>query len=260
MRSIQLPPIINIMEKAAREAGKKLIRDFGEIEKLQVSSKSLGDFVTNSDIGAEKSIYKTLSYYYPDYSFIMEESGKVEGKENNNIFVVDPIDGTSNFIHGIPHFCIAIAKLTNNEITEGVIYNPVLNEFYWSSKGNGAWLNNQRLRVSNRNKLESCLIGTTSIKKNPEALKKITKFINEGASIRSIGSAALDLAFVASGRFDAFWQTNLNLWDIASGVLLVLEAGGKVSQPNGEAWETNSTGIVASNSVLHEKIIEYIGF
>ena len=151
------PPIINIMEKAARTAGKKLIRDFGELEKLQVSSKTLGNFVTNADIRTEKILKESLEYHYPNYGFIMEEEGNVTGKDKDNTFVIDPIDGTSNFIHGIPHFCIAIAKLSNDTISDGIIFNPITNEFYWASKGKGSWLNNQRLRVSNRKKLEECM-------------------------------------------------------------------------------------------------------
>ena len=146
----QQPPIINIMEKAAKKAGKKLIRDFGELENLQVSSKSLGNFVTSSDLNTEKIIKDVLQYHFPDYGLIMEESDNIIGKDKDNSFIVDPIDGTSNFIHGIPHFCIVIAKLSFGNISDGIIFNPITDEFFWASKGKGSWLNNQRLRVSNR--------------------------------------------------------------------------------------------------------------
>ena len=150
------PAIINIFEKAARKAGKILTRDFGEIENLQIHSKSIGDFVTNADLKVEKNLLETLKYYYPDYTYISEEAGEIKGDEN--IIIIDPIDGTSNFIHGIPHVSIVIAKISNDEITEGIIYNPILNEFFWSSKGKGAWCNNKRLRVSNRSILSLSLI------------------------------------------------------------------------------------------------------
>ena len=142
------PAVINIFEKAAKKAGKILTRDFGEVENLQIQSKSIGDFVTNADFKVEKNLLETLKYYYPDYSYITEESGNIKGDENT--IIIDPIDGTSNFIHGIPHVSIVIAKMNNNEITDGIIYNPILNEFFWASKGKGAWCNNRRLRVSNR--------------------------------------------------------------------------------------------------------------
>ena len=153
-----LPPVINIFEKAAKKAGKLLIRDFGEVENLQINPKSIGDFVTNTDINVEKSILQTLKYYYPDFTYVSEEFGEIKGNENT--IIIDPIDGTSNFIHGIPHVSIIIAKITENEITDGIIFNPILNEFFWTSKGKGSWCNDRRLRVSKRSTLSDCLIGT----------------------------------------------------------------------------------------------------
>ncbi len=239
------PAVINIFEKAAKKAGKILIRDFGEIENLQIESKSVGDFVTNADIKVEKSILETLKYYYPNYTYLTEESGKIEGDENT--IIIDPIDGTSNFIHGIPHIAIVIAKLSSNEITDGVIYNPILNEFFWSSKGKGAWCNDRRLRVSNRSNLTDCLIGTglpfgERIYEN--YLKEINEILSATAGIRRLGAAALDLAYVAAGKLDGFWEKDINLWDIASGTLLVKEARGKISKPNGEDWDTNCRDIL----------------
>ena len=250
------PPIINIMEKAARTAGKKLIRDFGELEKLQVSSKTLGNIVTNADIRTEKILKESLEYHYPNYGFIMEEEGNVTGKDKDNTFVIDPIDGTSNFIHGIPHFCIAIAKLSNDTISDGIIFNPITNEFYWASKGKGSWLNNQRLRVSNRKKLEECVVGASSIEKDLNSIHKLNFLKKNSVSFRNMGSAALDLAYVASGKLDAFWGYNLNLWDIAAGIILVLEAGGTVTTSNFDKWDISSRDILASNSFIHSKVLK----
>ena len=184
------PAIINIFEKAARKAGKILTRDFGEIENLQIESKSIGDFVTNADIKVEKTILETLRYYYPEYTYITEESGRIEGDENT--IVIDPIDGTSNFIHGIPHVGIVISKMINQEITDGIIFNPILNEFYWSSKGKGSWCNDRRIRVSNRTNLEDSLIGTglpfgSRIYKN--YLFEVDEILKSSAGIRRLGSA-----------------------------------------------------------------------
>ncbi len=250
-----LPPVINIFEKASKKAGKILIRDFGEVENLQIQSKSLGDFVTNADIKVEKSILETLKYYYPDYTYITEETGTIEGNENT--IIIDPIDGTSNFIHGIPHVGIVIARMTNNEITDGVIYNPILNEFFWSSKGKGSWCNDRRLRVSNRNTFSDCLIGTglpfgNGIYKN--YLLEIDNILKDSAGIRRLGSAGLDLAYVAAGKLDGFWEMDLNLWDISAGTLLVTEAGGKISKINGDNWTTRDRDIIASNNKIHDEI------
>ncbi len=251
------PSVINIFEKAALKAGKILVRDFGEIENLQIQSKSIGDFVTNSDIKVEKNLIETLKYYYPNYTYITEESGTIKGDENT--IIIDPIDGTSNFIHGIPHVSIVISKMVNGSITDGIIYNPILNEFFWSSKGKGSWCNNRRLRVSNRSKMSDCLIGTgvpfgdsmyDEYKSEIEQVAKIT------AGIRRLGSAGLDLAYVAAGKLDGFWEKDLNLWDISAGTLLITEAGGKITGFNNEEWNINKRDIVASNSLIHNKLLE----
>ena len=251
------PAVINIFEKAAKKAGKILTRDFGEVENLQIQSKSIGDFVTNADVKVEKNLLDTLKYYYPDYSYITEESGNIKGDENT--IIIDPIDGTSNFIHGIPHVSIVIAKMNNNEITDGIIYNPILNEFFWASKGKGAWCNNRRLRVSNRKILSDCLIGTglpfgNRIYKN--YLREIDEILKVSAGIRRLGSAGLDLAYVAAGKIDGFWEKDINLWDISSGVLLVTEAGGKISLPSGLNWTVNDRNILASNSFIHNDLVK----
>ena len=251
------PGVINIFEKAAKKAGKILTRDFGEIENLQIHSKSVGDFVTNADLKVEKSILDTLKYYYPDYSYLTEESGSIKGNENT--IIIDPIDGTSNFIHGIPHVSIIISKMTNGEITDGIIYNPILNEFFWSSRGKGAWCNNRRIRVSNRHLISDCLIGTglpfgKRIYEN--YLSEIDLILKSTAGIRRLGSAGLDLAYVASGRLDGFWERDINLWDISSGTLLVTEAGGVISKPNGQKWTSTSRDILASNNKIHTELVK----
>ena len=251
------PAVINIFEKSVKKAGKILLRDFGELENLQIQSKSVGDFVTNADIKVEKTLLETLKYYYPDYTYITEETGEIKGDENT--IIIDPIDGTSNFIHGIPHVAIVIAKMINNEITDGVIYNPILNEFYWASLGKGSWCNNKRLRVSKRHELTNCLVGTGipfSDRVYDKFYTELDNLAKKTAGIRRLGSAALDLAYVSSGKIDGFWERDLNLWDICSGVLLVKEAGGRISEPNGNKWTTNSRDITVSNSLIHDKLIE----
>ena len=252
-----LPATINIFEKAARKAGRILSRDFGEIENLQIQSKSVGDFVTSADLKVEQSILETLKYYYPDANYLTEESGHIKG--DGETIIIDPIDGTSNFIHGIPHVAIVIAKMNNNEITDGVVYNPILNEFYWASLGKGSWCNNKRLRVSKRHELTNCLVGTGipfSDRVYDKFYTELDNLAKKTAGIRRLGSAALDLAYVSSGKIDGYWERDLNLWDICSGVLLVKEAGGRISEPNGNKWTTNSRDITVSNSLIHEKLIE----
>ena len=254
---MMLPSTINIFEKAARKAGRILTRDFGEIENLQIQSKNVGDFVTSADLKVEKSLIETLRYYYPKVNFLTEESGYIQGE--GEMIVIDPIDGTTNFIHGIPLVAIVIAKIVNNEITDGVVYNPILNEFYWASLGQGSWCNNKRLRVSKRHDLTNCLIGTgipfgNRVYKN--FYKELDNVSKKSAGVRRLGAAALDLAYVASGKIDGFWERDLNLWDISSGVLLVKEAGGKITEPDGKKWTTNSRDIVVSNSLIHKKLTE----
>ena len=252
-----LPATINIFEKAARKAGRILARDFGEIENLQIQSKSVGDFVTSTDLKVEKSLLETLRYYYPHANFITEESGLIKGE--GETIVIDPIDGTSNFIHGIPHVGIVIGKIVDEEITDGIIFNPVLNEFYWASTGKGAWCNNKRIRVSKRQDLTSCLIGTGipfGERNYIEFYKELENISKLTAGVRRLGAASLDLAYVASGKIDGFWEKNLNLWDVCSGVLIVKEAGGRLSEPNGHNWSIKSNDILVSNTLIHNKLIE----
>jgi len=249
------PPTINIFEKAVRKAGRHLLRDFGEIENLQIQSKTIGDFVTNADLKIEKILLETLQYYYPTATYLTEESGKIEGDQE--IIVIDPIDGTTNFIHGIPLFGIVVGKILNKEITDGVIYNPILDEFYWASKGKGAWCNNKRLRVSKRHDLMSCIIGTGIPHANrvySNYLDHIDTITTSCSGLRRLGAASIDLAFVASGKLDAYWEKNLNLWDLSAGVLLVKEAGGKISETDGNSWTIESKDTLASNGLIHDLI------
>jgi myo-inositol-1(or 4)-monophosphatase len=207
------------MIKACEKVSKILIRDFGEIEKLQVSKKGPSDFVTNSDLKAEKIIIEELKKAKPNYSIISEENGIENNKNKKDIWVIDPIDGTVNFLHGIPHFAVSIALISDNEIIAGIIFDPIKNEMFYAEKNNGAYFNNQRIRVSKKNEINSCLFVTGGkIEKEPDL------------PYRKSGCAALDLAYVASGRYDGYFQDNLNLWDIAAGIILVKEAGGIVNE------------------------------
>ncbi len=236
---------LNIMIKASEKASKILIRDFGEIEKLQVSKKSPSDFVTNSDLKAERIIIEELEKARPNFSFISEENGIKKKKDTNNIWIIDPIDGTINFLHGIPHFAISIALKSNNEIVSGLIYDPIKDEMFYAEKNNGTFLNNQRVRVSKKNNFEDCLFaigGKLNIEPN---------FIN-----RRSGSAALDLAYVAAGRYDGYFQKNLNLWDIAAGIILVQEAGGIIEDLNLD--NLKNVNVIASNPNISGKFKEKV--
>ena len=236
---------LNIMIKACEKASKILIRDFGELEKLQVSKKSPSDFVTNSDLKVEKIIIEELEKGRPNFSFISEENGIKKNKDNNNTWIIDPIDGTINFLHGIPHFAISIALKSNNEIISGLVFDPIKDELFYAEKNNGAFLNNQRIRVSNKNKFDNCLFAIGG------------KIANEpNFTNRRSGSAALDLAYVAAGRFDGYFQKDLNLWDIAAGIILVQEAGGIIKDFNLEVIK--NVNVIASNPNITVKFNEKI--
>ena len=234
---------LNIMIKASEKASKILIRDFGEIEKLQVSKKGPNDFVTNADFKAEKIIIEELNKAKPNYSIISEENGVVNNRDKNNTWIIDPIDGTINFLHGIPHFAISIALKSEDEIISGLIFDPIKNEMFYAEKNNGAFLNNQRIRVSKKNKLSDCLFVTNN-KLNDDP----------GLTYRKSGCAALDMAYVASGRYDGFFQHNLCLWDIAAGIILVREAGGILNEIS---LSTNENiKIIASSIDINTKLLE----
>ena len=240
---------LNIMIKASEKASKGLIRDFGELEQLQVSIKGPSDFVTNADTKAEKIIIDELTKSRKNYSILSEESGSKENKDIDNVWIIDPIDGTINFLHGVPHFAISIALKSNNEIVSGLIYDPIKDEMFYAEKNNGAYFNNKRIRVSKRKKIEECLFASGEIDN-----ENIKQKINSKLSIRIAGSAALDMAYVASGRYDGYFQKNLNLWDIAAGIIIVKEAGGQVNDLN--LKQNNNINIIASSSSINEKLVK----
>ena len=250
------------MVKACRKASKTVIRDFGEIENLQVSLKGPGDFVTNCDKKVEKILIDELLKARPSYSILSEEIGEINNDDSFK-WIIDPIDGTSNFLHGVPHFAISVGLEHNKEIICGIIYDPIKDEMFTAEKGNGSYLNNQRMRVSSRSKLEDCMIFTGGPKreaKNRElALKEYYKFsIKVLTPIRKLGSASLDMAYVAAGRCDGFWQRNLNYWDVAAGIILVKEAGGFVTDFNGENEYIQNKTILATNAKINKEMIEVL--
>ena len=238
-----ISPNLNIMIKAAEKASKILIRDFGELEKLQVSIKGPADFVTNSDKKVEKILIEELNKAKKNYSILSEEIGKIENSDKDNFWIIDPIDGTTNFLHGIPHFAISIALRNKNEIISGLIYDPIKNEMFYAEKDNGAFLNNQRIRVSSKKSLNECLFASGGKKE-----------IKSKLNLRKSGSAALDLAYVASGRFDGYFQNELNLWDIAAGLILVTEAGGKTNKL--DHTSINNLRVNAASNAIYEKMLE----
>ncbi len=236
---------LNIMIKACEKASKILIRDFGEIEKLQVSKKGPSDFVTNADLKVEKIIIEELEKARPNFSYISEEKGVKKNKDVNNTWIIDPIDGTVNFLHGIPHFAISIALKSNNEIISGLIYDPIKDEMFFAEKNSGAFLNNQRVRVSNKNNINDCLFAFGGNLENKPDIPN-----------RKSGCAALDMAYVATGRYDGYFQKNLNLWDIASGIVLIKEAGGIINELNLD--KLNNLKVIVSNPNINVKFQEKI--
>ena len=236
---------LNLMIKACEKASKILIRDFGEIEKLQVSKKGPSDFVTNSDLKTERIIIEELTKGRPDYSIISEENGVKKNKDNKNTWIIDPIDGTVNFLHGVPHFATSIALKHENEIVSGLIFDPIKDEMFYAEKNNGAYLNNKRIKVSKKNDLKECLFATSGV------VERKIEF-----SYRKSGSAALDMAYVASGRYDGYFQKNLHLWDIAAGLILVEEAGGMINKI--DLNDLNDLKIIASSPDIKEKLTEKI--
>ena len=234
---------LNIMIKASEKASKILIRDFGEIEKLQVSKKGPSDFVTNSDLKVEKIIIDELRNARPNYSIISEENGIEKNKDEKNTWIIDPIDGTINFLHGLPHFAISIALKSNNEIVSGLIFDPIKNEMFFAEKENGAFFNNQRIRVSKKNDINNCLFVTGG------------KIENElDLPYRKSGCAALDMAYVAAGRYDGYFQNDLNIWDIAAGIILVKEAGGLLNEI--DLSINKNIKIIASSADINTKLLK----
>jgi len=233
------------MIKASEKASKFLIRDFGEVENLQVSVKGPLDFVTNTDIKVEKILIEELTKSKKNFSILSEETGFIKNKDNKNIWIIDPIDGTSNFLHGIPHFAISIALQSENEIVSGLIFDPIKNEMFYAEKNNGSYLNNKRIRVSKKKEIDKCLFATNG-----------KKFKNTNLHNRKSGSAALDMAYVAAGRYDGYFQENLNLWDIAAGLILIKEAGGIVNEV--DLRKNENLEIIASSPNINEKMLKKI--
>ena len=234
---------LNIMIKAAEKSSKVLIRDFGEVEKLQVSVKGPSDFVTNADKKAEKIIIEELSKSRKKFSILSEETGEIKNSDINNVWIIDPIDGTINFLHGVPHFAISIALKSNNEIISGLIFDPIKNEMFYAEKNNGAYFNNKRMKVSRKKILEECLFSTGGKKE-----------IKSDLNTRKSGSAALDIAYVAAGRYDGYFQNHLNLWDIAAGIIIVKEAGGKINEI--DCSVVKDLSVRTSSSSIYEKMLE----
>ncbi len=257
--------LIRVMEKAARKAGGKLRRDFGEVEHLQVSRKGPSDFVSRADQMAERTIYDELLLARPDWGFVMEEGGTIEGDPTKPRWIVDPLDGTSNFLHGIPHFAISIAaqepKLDGSgwgDVVAGVVYQPITDQTFWAEKTRGAWLQDARLRVSGRRHLDEALIATGMPYQGHGNFSEWSKVYAalgpQVAGVRRFGAASLDLAWVAAGRFDAFWESDLSPWDTAAGCLLVREAGGFVTDYRGRSLPICDAQVIAGNDPLHSRL------
>ena len=246
MKSIS--PILNLMIKSCEKVSKVIIRDFGELENLQVSKKGPKDFVTKTDRRVEKILIEELKKTKKNYSFITEETGKIINKNNNIFWIIDPIDGTTNFLHGIPHFAISIALQVEGEIKIGLIFDPIKNEIFYAEKDCGAFLNNNRMRVSKKSVLDECLFAS-----NTEGLKSIYPKLN----LRNTGCAALDLAYVGCGRLDGYFHNKINIWDIAAGKIIIEEAGGKVNNIN--KFKINKIDIRASNPNIYDKMLEKLG-
>lgn len=253
---------LNVMIKAARMAGRSLVKDFREVENLQVSMKGAGDFVSKADIAAEQIIRDALMEARPNYGWLAEESGETEGKDPTRRWIVDPLDGTTNFLHGLPHWAISIALEHKGEVIAGVIYDAAKDEMFMAEKGAGAWLNQTRLRVSGRGRLIESLFATGlpfgGRSDLPETLQDLARISPSCAGVRRFGSAALDLAYVAAGRYDGFWERRLNAWDIAAGVVIVREAGGFVEpMVDGESI-LESGEVIASNEAVSDKFIAMV--
>lgn len=262
-RMMTSSPLLNVMVNAVQKAGRAMIRDFGEIEHLQVSRKSLGDFVTTADHRSEKILTEELHKARPDFGFHMEEGGVIQGNDPDSNWIIDPLDGTTNFLHGIPHFAINLALKKKDEIVAGVTYNPITDELYWAEKGGGAFVNQRRIRVSGRRFLDEALLASgTPFGKNGNNdvfLRCFQKLSPVVSGIRRSGSAALDLAYLAAGRLDGILLHNLSIWDMAAGSLMIKEAGGYICDFDGKQNFLSSGQIVAGNEVIFAELKALIG-
>jgi myo-inositol-1(or 4)-monophosphatase len=257
-----LSPALNVMTSAARKAGRKLIRDFGEIENLQISMKGPADFVTVADQRTERMLVEEFQHARSGYPILTEESGLIDGPDKSHRFIIDPLDGTTNFLHGIPHFAISIALERDGQLVSALVFNPVTDEMYTAEKGQGAYLNNKRLRVAARKYLKEAVIGTglpfLGREGHARATAELAAVMNITAGVRRFGAASLDLAYVAAGRFDGFWERWLAAWDMAAGILLVREAGGFVSDLDGRDKMLDAGHILAANEMLHPQILKLL--
>ena len=256
-------PQLNLMHRACMKASKVLIRDFAEIEKPQVSEKGPGDFVTASDKRVEKIIINELNVENSKYSVLCEEKGDLIGKNKEKRWIIDPIDGTTNFLNGLPHFAISIAYEEKGEILSGIIFDPIKNEMFFAEKGQGAYLNNIRTRVSNKSDFKNSLLVTGGPRYTSNIKDKVFKEYIELAKkvrppIRKSGSAALDLAYVAAGRFDGSWQRELKYWDIAAGIIILKESGGFINNLRGDNYLQDKIDIVATNSKIHKELSTFL--
>ena len=242
-----ISPNLNIMIRAAEKASKTIIRDFGEIENLQVSKKGPRDFVTKTDKRVEEILIDELTKYKKNFSFLTEESGRIEKRDIDNVWIIDPIDGTTNFLHGIPHFAISIALKIDNELKSALVHDPIKNEIYFAEQNNGAYFNNHRIRVSKKNSLDECLFSS-----NSDGIKYAYPSLN----MRNSGCAALDLAYVGSGRLDGYFHNNINLWDIAAGILIVKEAGGTLNDIS--KYDDDNINIRAASSYIYPEMMQKI--
>ncbi len=255
--------LLNVMVNAAIKAGRSLTRDFGEIENLQVSRKGPADFVSNADKRAEQIVFEELRKARPTYAFLMEESGEVAGTDGQHRWIVDPLDGTTNFLHGIPMFAVAIALERGQEIVASLIYNPIMDELFTAEKGGGAWLNDRkRLRVASRKHLADCVIATgikvTGTDDDALTLRQLTQIAPATAGIRRTGSASTDLAWLAAGRFDGYWESHLSPWDVAPGWLMLREAGGTMSDYSGTPGSIWNGQVVAGNEDVHRQVLKLV--
>jgi len=254
-------PTVNVMAMAAEKAGRALTRDFGEVENLQVSRKGPADFVSTADTKVEGILVRELGKARPDFGFLLEERGVIAGADPLNRWIIDPLDGTTNFLHGLPHFCISIALEYNKEIIAGVIYDPIRDELFWAERGQGAYVNDKRLRVSGRSRLADGLfatgipfMGVLDEERHQLFLRQLGGVMGCSSGVRRWGSAALDLAYVAAGRYDGYWENGLNPWDVAAGILMVREAGGQVSDIAGRRYELGAVNICAANDAFHQPL------
>ncbi|TPL05852.1 inositol monophosphatase [Mesorhizobium sp. B2-4-14] len=254
--------LLNVMVQAAMKAGRSLSRDFGEVQNLQVSMKGPGDYVSQADRKAEDIVFAELSKARPGYSFLMEERGTVAGEDSQHRWIVDPLDGTTNFLHGIPLFAVSIALERQGQIVAGVIYNPAMDELYTTERGGGAFLNDRRLRVAGRAKLVDAVIGCgvphLGRGQHGNFLIELRHVMAEVSGVRRLGSASLDLAYVAAGRMDGFWETGLSAWDIAAGLLLIREAGGFVSDMDGGQDMLDNGSVVAGNEIIQRALLKTV--